>query len=346
MNRDLHELVLERDELAELDPAERRLALRELLAYKVPPDELGDQVASLADTIDGFGPLSGLMRDPLVTDVLVNGTNPVWVERDGVLDRTAVRFRATDDLRALIERLLASAGARVDSARPVADARLVDGSRVHVVLPPVAPSGPLVSIRKFPPNRFGIEDLLRSGMLDERQAALLEALVGDRRSLAISGATGTGKTTLLNALLGAVPATERVVLVEETPELHPSCPHSVSLISRPPNVENSGEVDLAALVMAALRMRPDRIVVGEIRGDEALAALAAMSTGHEGSMVTVHARSPDDALERFVTLSLQAGSGASEAALQRQVTRALDVVVQLTRNGRGRRVVASIEDVE
>jgi pilus assembly protein CpaF len=343
---DLYELVLEHDHLAELDPAQRRLALRELMAGEVREDELGSCIAQLADAIDGFGPLSALMRDPLVTDVLVNGTEPAWVERGGVVEVTDVAFTTAGELSALIDRLLSSTGARVDSSRPMAEARLRDGSRIHVVLPPVAPEGPLVSIRKFPATRFALGDLVDEGMLTSATATLLEALVRDRRSIAISGATGTGKTTLLNALLGVVPETERIVLVEETPELMPACAHSVSLIARPPNIENTGEVTLAALVRAALRMRPDRIVVGEVRGEEALAALSAMSTGHEGSMVTVHARGPDDALERLVTLALQAGSGASEAALQHQVTRALDVVVQLHRDAHGRRVVTAVEDVE
>jgi pilus assembly protein CpaF len=343
---DLYELVLEHDHLAELDPAQRRLALRELMAGEVREDELGASIARLSDAIDGFGPLSTLMRDPFVTDVLVNGAEPVWVERGGALEVTDVAFSTPDELLTLADRLLSATGARVDSARPIAEARLRDGSRIHIVLPPVAPLGPLVSIRKFPAARFGLSDLVEEGMLGSEMATLLEALVRDRRSIAISGATGTGKTTLLNALLGAVPETERVVLVEETPELRPACIHSVSLIARPPNIEGAGEVTLAALVRAALRMRPDRIVVGEVRGEEALAALAAMSTGHEGSMVTVHARGPDDALQRLVALALQGGSGASEAALERQVTRALDVVVQLGRDARGRRVVTGLEDVE
>lgn len=342
---DLYELVLEHDDLAELDPAQRRLALRELVAAEVAEDELGSCIANLADAIDGFGPLSKLMRDPLVTDVLVNGIEPVWVERGGSMVVTNVAFSRADELLALIDRLLSATGVRADSARPVAEARLRDGSRIHVVLPPVAPNGPLVSIRRFPATRFRLGDLVDEGMMSSGRATLLETLVRDRRSMAISGATGTGKTTLLNALLGAVPDTERVVLIEETPELRPACMHSVSLIARPPNVENRGEVTLVSLVRAALRMRPDRIVVGEVRGKEALAALAAMSTGHEGSMVTIHARGPDEALERLVTLALQAGSGASELALEHQVTRALDVVVQLGRASDGRRVVTAIEDV-
>ena len=343
---DLYELVLEHDDLAELDPAQRRLALRELVAAEVSEDELGSCIAHLADAIDGFGPLSKMMRDPLVTDVLVNGIEPVWVERGGSMVMTNVAFSRADELLALTDRLLSATGARADSSRPVAEARLRDGSRIHVVLPPVAPNGPLVSIRKFPATRFRLSDLVDEGMMSSGRATLLEALVRDRRSIAISGATGTGKTTLLNALLGAVPDTERVVLIEETPELRPACKHSVSLIARPPNVENRGEVTLESLVRAALRMRPERIVVGEVRGKEALAALAAMSTGHEGSMVTVHSRGPDEALERLVTLALQAGSGASELALEHQVTRALDVVVQLGRASDGRRVLTAIEDVD
>ncbi|MGH2827410.1 MAG: CpaF family protein [Actinomycetota bacterium] len=341
-----HDLVLERDELAELDPAERRLALRDLLVTEVPPDELAGSVALLADAIDGYGPLTPLMNDGEVTDVLVNGTDPVWVERAGALECTEVSFETLDELGGLIERLLGNAGARADASRPLADARLPEGSRLHVVLPPVSPDGPHVSIRKFPEVRFDLDDLIGMGMLETMQASLLARLVKDRRSIAVSGATGTGKTTLLNALLGVVPPTERVILVEEIPELRPACRQAVSLVARPPNVEGAGRIDLGMLVRAALRMRPDRIVVGEIRGNEALAALAAMSTGHEGSMVTVHARTPDDALERFVTLALQAGSGASESALQRQVTRAVEVVVQLGRDDQGRRVVTAIEDVE
>jgi pilus assembly protein CpaF len=344
--QDLYELVLERADLADLDPAQRRLALREMASDRVPQEDLGHCVAQLSDAIDGFGPLTPLMRDPFVTDVLVNGTESVWIDRPGGLAKTSVAFSSPAELLSLADRLLGRAGARADASRPIGDARLQDGSRFHVVLPPIAPNGALVSIRKFPRTRPSVEDLVHGGMLDSAQASLLAALVKDRRSIAISGATGTGKTTLLNALLGGVPETERVVLVEELPELQPSCAHAVSLVARPPNVENAGEVDLATLVRAALRMRPDRIVVGEIRGDEALAALGAMSTGHEGSMVTLHARDPDEALERFVTLALQARAGTSEAALQRQVTRALDVVVQLDRDAGGGRVVTAIEDVE
>ena len=346
MSRDLFELVLQRDELAELDPAARRLALRELLVDEVPAPELGAQVAKLADVIDGFGPLTEFMRDDAVTDVLVNGTEPVWIERAGVLLATGVAFQSSEDLLAFVDRLLGAAGGRVDVTHPIADARLADGSRIHVVLPPIAPQGPLVSIRRFPDGRFDLGALVRARMLDDDQAAQLERYVLERRSLAISGATGSGKTTLLNALLGVVPPTDRLVLVEEIPELHPNCAHAVSLVTRAANVEGAGEVRLATLVRAALRMRPDRIVIGEVRGDEALAALAAMATGHEGSMVTIHARSPDDALDRFVALALEARSGASERALEHRVTRALDVVVQLRREPGGRRVVDAIEDVE
>jgi pilus assembly protein CpaF len=346
MTPELFERVLERDDLAELDPAARRLALRALLADSVDGSQLAAVVAELADVIDGHGPLSGFMRDDEVTDVLVNGTTPVWVERGGRLRQSEVSFGSHDELLALIERMIGSAGGRVDVSQPIADARLADGSRLHVVLPPVAPGGPLISIRRFGARRLAVEDLIASGMFDSTRGAELLSYIRRRAGIAISGATGTGKTTLLNALLGHVGPDERVVCVEEVPELQPACSHVVSLVTRPSNVEGAGEVDLTSLVRAALRMRPDRIVVGEVRGAEAFQALGAMSTGHEGSMITVHAGSPTDALDRLVMLALQASSGASEGALERQVRRAIDVVVQLERDECGVRRLAAIAEID
>ena len=346
MTPDLFELVLEHDELAELDPAARRLALRSLLASSIEDEgSLATAIGQLADAIDGYGPLSAFMRDDEITDVLVNGTAPVWVERDGRLEQTEVSFASCNDLLSFVERVVGSAGGRVDVSKPIADVRLQDGSRLHVVLPPVAPEGPVVSIRRFGSRRLTIEDLVASGFFNEQRGEELLGYVHERATIAISGATGTGKTTLLNALLAHVGPLERVVCVEEIPELQPSCRHAVSLVTRERNVEGAGELDLSTLVRAALRMRPDRIIVGEVRGEEALAALGAMSTGHEGSMVTVHARSPTDALERLVMLALQASSGASERALERQVRRAIDVVVQLERDERGVRRLSAIEEI-
>jgi pilus assembly protein CpaF len=332
------EVVLQHDELADLDPAERRLALRSLLAPEVEGTNLGAAVAEVADEIDGFGPLTPLLEDDAVTDVLVNGCRDVWVERAGALVRTEARFSHPSELEAWIERLLGHAGARADASRPIADARLANGARLHVVLPPVARDGPLVSIRRFPSRRPSLSQMRDWGMLDGDQEAVLKEAVSRRVTIAISGSTGTGKTTLLNALLGLVDGTERVVLVEEVAELSPACPHWVALVGRPPNIEGAGGVDLITLVRCALRMRPDRIVVGEVRGPEALAALTAMSTGHDGSMVTLHANSAADAVERMVSLALQAGGGATEDSLGRSFRRAFGLVVHLEHGPGGRRI--------
>jgi pilus assembly protein CpaF len=336
VNRDLLRKVWDRDELAELDTAERRLALRSLIAE----EEMPCSVAELADWIDGSGPLSYLMRDPDVTDVLVNGPREVWAERSGVLAFEGALFDSTEDLWRMVERVLGDAGVQADASHPVADARLADGARIHVVLPPVAPHGPLVSIRRFPSQPLTMGDLRSRGMFDEREGAMLCAAVERRRTVAVSGGTGTGKTTLLNALLGCVADGERIVVVEETAELQPPCRHAVSLVARPPNTEGRGEVDLDSLVRAALRMRPDRIVVGEVRGPEALAALTAMATGHAGSLVTIHARSGEEALDRLVALALGARTGLSEATLRAAVDAAIDVTVHLDRLGGVRRVSA------
>ena len=330
LTQTLLDRVLANDWLATLDPAGRRLALRELLApeERARPDAL-DAVARVADRIDGYGPLADVMSRPGVTDVLVNGPHEVWAEQDGNLVPEPVEWADADALREFVDRLLARAGRAVDASTPVADARLPDGSRIHVVLPPIAPRGPLVSIRRFPSNRFTLDDLASMGMLARAQADELAALVHARRTIVVSGATGSGKTTLLNALLGIVGRDERVVTIEETPELGPFSSHVVSLAARPPNVERAGAVDLHALVRASLRMRPDRIVVGEVRGREAEAALAAMATGHEGSMLTVHARSAAEAPGRLASLA------GTEPEV---VSRAVGAFVHLVRDDGRRRV--------
>ncbi|HEU4487650.1 MAG TPA: ATPase, T2SS/T4P/T4SS family [Actinomycetota bacterium] len=337
MNGSLRDLLLEHDELAQLDPARRRLELRRLVGSIETGEGLGQAVATLADDIDGYGPVSRLLRDDQVTDVLINGPFEIWVERAGLLELTETRFESHAALRSWVERNLGRSGARADAARPVADARLPDGSRMHVVLPPLAPSGPLVSIRRFPRRRFDLEALTAAGMLDRGEADYLRNCVADRISVAISGSTASGKTTLLNALLGLVDPGERVVLIEEVPELSPACRHFVSLVARSENVEGRGAVGLDALLRAALRMRPDRIVLGEVRGPEALVALGALSTGHEGSMVTLHAASASQVMGRMVTLALQGASGASEDSLRSQFEDAFGAVVHLERTAGGRR---------
>ncbi|MDP9224478.1 MAG: Flp pilus assembly complex ATPase component TadA, partial [Actinomycetota bacterium] len=337
VKRELLDVVFAQDHLANLDVAERRLALRALLAQQ----PIKGSLEELADWIDGLGPLSAVMRDPAVTDVLVNGPHQVWVERDGRLNFEGALFESSDDLLRLVERLLGDAGAHADASHPIADARLAGGARIHVVLPPVAPRGPVVSIRRFPGRPLSLDDLRARGMFGDEHASALEAAVRERLTIAISGGTGTGKTTLLNALLGCVGDGERVIVIEETAELQPPCRHAVSLVARPGNVEGRGEVDLESLVRAALRMRPDRIVVGEVRGPEALAALDALSTGHPGSMFTIHAHSGRDALARIVSLALGARTGRSQAALREEVHAAIDVTVHLGR-GDGTRRVASV----
>jgi pilus assembly protein CpaF len=342
MREALFDAVFDHDELACLDAAERRLALRSLIADAVDPSELGATVARLSDLIDGYGPLTQVMSDDAVTDVLVNGPHEIWIERSGSLERLDVTFEDVVDLRAFIDRALARAGARADASHPIADARLPDGSRMHVVLPPIAPAGPLVSIRRFLWERPDVDGLAAVGMLDDDAVTQLVGAVHQRRTIVISGATGTGKTTLLNALLGEVGPSERIVTIEETSELKPHSPHVVSLVARPRNVEGRGGVDMTTLVRAALRMRPDRIVVGEVRGPEALDALAAMSTGHNGSMVTIHARGPHDALDRMVALALQARVTTDERSLRDQLAQAVDLVVHLERTDKTRRVGAIV----
>lgn len=333
------ELVLEHDELADLDAAQRRLAIRQLLIGNGAPVAMVDDVAAVTD---GYGVLDPLMRDPTVTDVLVNGPDDVWVERSGELMRSPVTFSSEEELRETIDRLVSRGGGRVDTARPIADVTLSDGSRMHAVLPPLAAGGAKVSIRRFPESPLSLEDLEETGMFDVTIGHRLREAVRARETVAISGGTGTGKTTLLNALLSKLDPTERLVTIEETSELRPGCAHWVSLTARPPNVEGNGEISAQDLFRAALRMRPDRIVVGEVRGPEALVALDALSTGHLGSMVTVHAGSARDVEHRFVSLAV-AGSRLGEATLRSRFRDAFDLVVHLARDRGRRRVVEVLE---
>jgi pilus assembly protein CpaF len=299
----------------------------------------------MRDTV-GLGPLEELLADPAVEEVLVNGPDRVYVERQGKLARAAVAFADEEELRNAIERILAPLGRRVDELSPMADARLPDGSRVNVVIPPLAVDGPALSIRRFGARRPGARELVELGTLTEPQRAQLEAAVASRRSVLISGGTGAGKTTLLNALSGYVGEAERVVTIEDAAELRLQRPHVVRLESRPAGVERRGEVTVRDLLRNALRMRPDRIVIGEVRGPEALDLLTALNTGHDGALSTVHASSPLDALSRLETLALMAGSGLPHAAIAEQVRRGIDLVVHLERSADGARRVREIAPVE
>jgi pilus assembly protein CpaF len=276
---------------------------------------------------------------------MVNGPDRVYVERAGRIEETAVRFADEEELRNAIERILAPLGRRVDELSPMVDARLADGSRVNVVIPPLALDGPTVSIRRFGAARPGPDELVALGSLSEAERDQLAAAVRARRSILVSGGTGSGKTTLLNALSSFIEPAERVVTIEDAAELRLQQPHVVRLESRPSGVEGRGEVTIRDLLRNALRMRPDRIVVGEVRGPEALDLLTALNTGHDGALSTVHANSPAEALARLQTLALMAGLGLPHAAVVEQVRRGIDLVVQMERRGDGSRRVAAIEEV-
>jgi pilus assembly protein CpaF len=302
-------------------------------------------VARVAERSFGLGPLEPLLSDPAVDEVMVNGPGSVWVERAGRIERTDVAFATDEDVRHAIERILAPLGRRVDEAEPLCDARLPDGSRVNVVIPPLALDGPVLTIRRFRRHGFSDADLVELGTWSPPLRDFLAQAVRARLSILVCGGTGSGKTTTLNALSSFVPASERIVTIEDTAELRLQQPHVVRLEARPPSVEGRGEVTIRRLVRNALRMRPDRIVVGEVRGAEALDMLSAMSTGHDGSLCTVHAGSPAEALRRLETLALMAGLGLPHAAIREQVADAVDLVVHQARIGGGARRVVAVAEV-
>jgi pilus assembly protein CpaF len=320
-------------------------ALVELEAAPLPEADraaLAERVVLLAT---GLGPLEPLLSDPAVDEVMVNGPAEVYVERGGRIERGGVAFGGEAELMHAIERILAPLGRRVDESSPLCDARLPDGSRVNVVIPPLSLSGPCLTIRRFRRQGFSLRDLVAGGTLAPAAADLLALCVTARASLLVSGGTGCGKTTTLNALSGAIPGDERIVTIEDAAELRLRQRHVVRLEARPPNLEGRGEVTIRQLVRNALRMRPDRIVVGEVRGAEALDMLQALNTGHEGSLTTVHANSPEDALRRVETLALMAGVGLPHGAVREQVASALDLVVHQARLPDGSRRVDSICEV-
>jgi pilus assembly protein CpaF len=293
----------------------------------------------------GLGPLEELLADPAVEEVMVNGHESVYVERRGRIELTEVRFPSETALRDAIERILTPLGRRVDELSPMADARLEDGSRVHVVIPPLAVDGPTMSIRRFSAVRPGPRELVELGTLTEELHDQLGAAVGARRSILVSGGTGSGKTTLLNALSVFIDPGERVITIEDAAELRLHQPHVVRLESRPANVEGRGLMTIRDLLRGALRMRPDRIVIGEVRGGEALDLLMALNTGHEGALSTVHANSPEDALRRVETLALMAGVGLPHEAIREQLGRGLDLVIHLARLSDGSRRVVEVGEV-
>ena len=328
-----------------MDLAEEVSALVGEEAALLGAEMRAELVARIVRDTVGLGPLEELLADPAVEEVMVNGFESVYVERGGRIEAVDVRFPDEEELRNAIERILAPLGRRIDELNPMVDARLADGSRVNVVIPPLAVDGPAVSIRRFGAERPGPAQLVELGTLSAEQCSLLGEAVAERRSIMISGGTGSGKTTLLNALSSFIGPAERVVTIEDAAELRLQQRHVVRLESRPASVEGRGEVTVRDLLRNALRMRPDRIVIGEVRGAEALDLLTALNTGHDGALSTVHANSTTDAVARLETLALMAGVGLPHEAIAEQVQRGIDLIVQLERRADGSRAVAEIAEV-
>lgn len=313
------------------------------LVPEVAPLASAAEITDAVDALVGLGPVERLLRDPEVTDVLVNGPSDVWVERRGSLERSELTFADDRAIVAAVERVIAPLGLRIDRASPAVDARLADGSRLHAVIPPASVDGPIVAVRRFSETVTDLEALVQRGGISRRGAELLRTAVSDRLNVLVAGGTGAGKTTLLNVLSKEINAAERTVTVEDAAELRLEG-HVVRLEARPPNPEGAGEITVRALLRHALRLRPDRIVVGEVRGPEALDMIQAMSTGHDGSMSTIHANGPEEALWRLESLAATADSGASTDTLRRQIHSAIDRVVFVARRPEAR-VVASICEV-
>ena len=301
--------------------------------------------AAALDDLLGYGPIQELLDDQQVSEIMINGHDSVWVETDGVLSHTNRSFESEEQLMRVIDRMVRSSGRRVDQSSPMVDSRLPDGSRLNVILPPLSVDGPAVTIRKFLSNHLGTDDLIAQGSLSQEASDFLEAAVAAKLNILVSGGTGTGKTTMLNILSSYIDPVERVVTIEDAVELALHLPNLVRLEARPPNTEGAGEVTIRELVRNALRMRPNRIVVGEVRGSETIDMLQAMNTGHEGSLSTVHANSPRDALRRLETMVLLGGNELPLRAVREQIGSAIDVIVQLARDDRGRRHTVAINEV-
>ena len=349
-----HRWVVERldEEGIEVSNANRELlsefvrnAVGQHIALNRVPLSTQDLNQLVKDTLDevlGFGPLEPLLADPRINDILVNGPDNVFIEVAGVLQKAQVRFINDDHVIRVIRRMLAPLGRRLDEASPMVDARLPDGSRVNAIIPPLALNGPSISIRKFTRNPLSAEEMIRSGSLTQACLDTLIKAVETRRNIIISGGTGTGKTTMLNLISQYIPREERILTIEDSAELVLNHPHVVSLETRPANTEGKGKVTARELVINSLRMRPDRVILGEVRSNEIIELLQAMNTGHEGSMSTIHANSTRDALVRIETLLAVSGYEASEKAIGRLIGSALDVIIQLERLPDGRRRVSEV----
>ena len=324
-----------------------KLAEDLLLAEKEPISDLERErlVNEVHHELFGLGPLEPLLADQTISDILVNSYSNIYIERRGKLEKTVISFKDDEHLMRVIERIVSTVGRRIDEAQPMVDARLPDGSRVNAIIPPLAIDGPVLSIRRFGAEPLKIRALIENGALTKEVAMLFEMCVRARLNIIISGGTGAGKTTLLNALSAFVPADERIVTIEDSAELQMQQPHVVRLETRPPNIEGRGEVTQRDLVRNTLRMRPDRIVIGEIRGGEAIDMLQAMNTGHDGSLTTIHANTPRDALARLETMIQMTGMRLSDRAMRQQIASAVDMVIQVARLTDGTRRITSISEI-
>ncbi len=350
-----HKKILDKLDLAsisQLEPEELSERLRSIVEQLIKqeriamsPEEKDALVSHVLDELVGHGPIEILLNDPSVSDVLVNGYDQVYVERAGKLALTDIRFRDEKHLIHTIQRMVARIGRRIDESSPMVDARLPDGSRVNAIIPPLAVDGAALSIRRFSAKALSGEDLVRSGAMSQDMLNYMHIATRAHCSILISGGTGAGKTTLLNLLSAFISKRERVITAEDAAELRLQQPHVVRLESRPPNLEGKGEVSIRDLVKNALRMRPDRIIVGEVRGAEVLDMLQAMNTGHEGSMATIHSNSPQDAMSRLMTMLGMAGTNLAEETMATMISRAVHIVIQVSRMQDGKRRVTAISEV-
>ncbi|HUF54430.1 MAG TPA: CpaF family protein [Dehalococcoidia bacterium] len=350
----IHQMLIEEldaDQIAAMPSEERRKVVEtsaETLLKRELPNVGGitrDQIVSrVVDEVVGLGPIDALLRDPSISEVMVNAPEEVFFEREGILYLSDVRFRDQTHIIRVIERVIAPIGRRIDESSPMVDARLPDGSRVNVIIPPVAPKSPSITIRKFRADKLSMDDLVTAGSVTADMVEFLKACVRLKLNIIVSGGTGTGKTTFLNALSAYIPESERIVTIEDPIEIKIQQPHVVSLEARPPNVDGKGEITQRDLLRNTLRMRPDRIIIGEVRGPEAFDMLNAMNTGHEGSLSTVHANTPRDGLARIENMVLMASLELPDRAIREQMASALDVIVQLQRHSDGVRRVTAITE--
>ncbi|MEE8347208.1 MAG: CpaF family protein [Dehalococcoidia bacterium] len=351
----MHQMLIEEldaDQISSMPPDERRRLVEqaaETLLRREMPNVGGitrDQIVGrVVDEVVGLGPIDAMLRDPSVSEVMVNAPNEVYFEREGIIYLSDIQFRDVEHIQRIIERIVAPLGRRVDESSPMVDARLPDGSRVNVIIPPVSPKSPTITVRKFRTDKMTMEELVAASTIEAEMAQFLKACVKLRLNTLISGGTGTGKTTFLNALSAYIPESERIITIEDPTELRLQQPHVVSLEARPPNIDGKGEIAQRDLLRNSLRMRPDRIIIGEVRGPEAFDMLNAMNTGHEGSLSTVHANSPRDGLARVENMVMMANLDLPNRAIREQMASALHLIIQLARFTDGVRRVTHITEI-